>query len=118
VISNSASKRQAESQFKIRRQPSSRFPIKFLSPDSQKGQTQLERKRDKKQLKKYECVEVSRDEQHEDMCEIVDKISKNGYCLNDLFAEGDELGVGQVMDLWERKVKEEFEKDQKTNSVC
>ena len=37
---------------------------------------------------KYECVEVSLDdEQHEDMCEIIDKISD--FCLNDLFEEGD-----------------------------
>ena len=72
--------------------------------------TQLERKRDKKMLKKYECVEVTlENEQQEDMCEIIDKISNSEFCLNDLFAEGDKHGVGQVMkDLWEmdkRKVR-------------
>ena len=42
-------------------QLSSHFPVKYLSPDSQKEkqQTQLKRKRDKKMLKEYECVEVS-----------------------------------------------------------
>lgn len=105
-------------------QPSSHFPVKYLSPDSQKKkkrQTQLERKRDKKMLKKYECVEVSlNDEQHDDMCAIIDKISQSEFCLNDLFVEGDKHGVGQVMkDLWEmdkRKIKEEFMRDQKKNS--
>ena len=81
-------------------QPSSHFPVKYLSPDSQKEkkrQTQLERKRDKKMLKKYECVEVSlNDEQHDDMCAIIDKISQSEFCLNDLFVEGDKHGVGQV----------------------
>ena len=86
-------------------------------------QTKLEQKRDKKMLKKYECVEVSLDdEQHDNMCEIVNKISNNGFGLSDLFAEGDEQGVCQVMrDLWEvdkRKIKEEFERDQKRNSEC
>ena len=72
-------------------------------------------------LKKYECVEVSlNDEQHDDMCAIIDKISQSEFCLNDLFVEGDKHGVGQVIkDLWEmdkRKIKEEFMRDQKKNS--
>ena len=45
---------------------------------------------------------------------------QSDFCLNDLFAEGDKHGVGQVMkDLWEkdkRNIKEEFERDQKKNS--
>ena len=53
--------------------------------------------------------------------EVVDKISKSGLCLNDVIAEGDKNGVGQVMkELWEndkRKIKEEFERDQKANSA-
>ena len=65
-------------------------------------------------LKKYECVEVSlNDEQHDDMCAIIDKISQSEFCLNDLFVEGDKHGVGQVMkDLWEmdkRKIKGIYE---------
>ena len=53
-------------------------------------------------LKKYECVEVSlNDEQHDDIRAILDKISQSEFCLNDLFVESDKHGVGQVMDLWE-----------------
>ena len=65
-------------------------------------------------LKKYECVEVFlNDEQHDDMCAIMDKISLSEFCLNDLFVKGDKHGVGQVMkDLWEmdkRKIRGIYE---------
>lgn len=111
-----------------RLRPSSNFPVKYLSPASQnkrKRRTQLERKNDKKQLKKYEFTDVVLDDdQHREMTQIMEKISKGSF-IDDLFVEGNTHGAGELMkDLWEndkRYIKQEFEKDQKDNctySAC
>ena len=56
------------------------------------------------------------DDQNREMSDIVEKISEHNF-IDDLFAEGDKHGAGQMMkDLWEMdksNIRKEYEKDQK-----
>ena len=104
-----------------RLQPSSTFPTKYLSPASKNKRiklTQLERKNDKKLLKKYEFTDVVlEDEQHEEMSRIVEKISSQNF-IDDLFSSMTGESKKMLRDLWEndkRNIKGEYEKDQKKN---
>lgn len=96
-----------------------------MSPESQKKKkqnTQLERSRDKKKLKKYEYTDIDlSDEQHEQMCEIVQKVDEHGSKeLVDLLAAGDDDTREVIQGLWEndyRSVKQEFQRDQRANGM-
>ena len=108
-----------------RQAPSSRAKLSTMSPASQfkrKQNAQAERTNDKKKLRKFENTEVTLDEeQHDEMCTIVNKIEEVGK--NDLekaFAEGDAHGVGaQIREVWvtdRRQQTDQFKADQAKNS--
>ena len=80
-----ASKRisQAPTSSKVKHtQPSSHFPLKYLSPNSQKvrkANTQAECSRDKRTLRKYEPQDlVLDDSQHDEMCKVVSELEDSG----------------------------------------
>ena len=106
-------------------QPSSHYPVKYLSPASMKKKkqnTQLERSSDKKKLKKYEYTDlILSDEQHEQMCEIMQKIDEYGSeDLADLLSTRDEDTREVIKGLWEndkRNVQREFQRDQRANGM-
>ena len=80
-------------------QPSSNFPLKYLSPNSQKARkmtTQAERSHDKPVLKKYEPQDVILDDsQHDEMYQIMSTLETGGRNeLDGVFAEADAHGVG------------------------
>ena len=113
---------------KIKRQaPSSKAKLKYMSPASQlkrKQNTLIERNNDKIKLKRYEKGEVTlAEEQHDEMCAIVDRIWEVGKDeLEKVFAEGDAHGVGtQIREIWmtdRRQQLEQFKTDQTRNSKC
>lgn len=113
-----------QSEKENRLKPSSHFPEKYLSPQSlkkKKQNTSQERIKDKRLLKKCSNMDVTLDDnQHEQMCEVIEQINKVGTDkLDALFAEGDKHGVGHaIKTLWENDVKNlktEFDTDQKRN---
>ena len=109
---------------KIKRQkPSSRARLSYMSPASQaKRRTlaQYERTNNIQKLQKYEESEVTLDdEQHSEMCQIMENIGTHD--LEMLYKEGDEHGVRKVMqDIWitdKERQRNEFASDQATNST-
>ena len=88
-------------------QPSSNYPLKYMSPASlkkRKGNTQQERNKDKKALANYRHMEVTLDdEQSNEMVEIMDKIDTVGKkTLEEIFMEAESSGVGSsVRGIWE-----------------
>jgi len=77
----------------------------------------------RKKLAKYESTEVTlADEQHEDMCEIVNRIEEvSGNELEKIFTEGDAHGVGkQIREVWttdRRQQLSQFKADQARNGM-
>jgi len=112
---------------KIRRQaPSSRAKLTYMSPASQLKRNQnriSERNNDKIKLRKYEKTEVTlADEQHDDMCNVMNKIEEvSRDDLEKVFAEGDEHGVGdKIREVWltdHRKQADQFHLDQTRNGM-
>lgn len=110
---------------KIKRQaPSSKAKLSYMSPASQTKRKQnavIERNNDKRKLTKYERTEVTlADEQHEEMCAIVDKVEEIDKAeLEKIFAEGDSHGVGtQIREVWmsdKRQQLAQFKADQDRN---
>jgi len=110
---------------KVKRQaPSSKAKLSNMSPASQlkrKQNVTSERNNDRKKLRKYENTEVTlADEQHDDMCNIVNAIEEvSKEDLEKVFAEGDMHGVGdKVREIWltdRRQQLEQFHEDQARN---
>ena len=117
---------------KVKRQAaSSRARLTYMSPYSQqrrKQNFQTERTIDKRKLSKYEKMEISlADDQHDEMCTLIDKISDGtNEDLELVFAEGDSYGVGdKLREVWKtdrRQQMRDFFKDQerngKYNKIC
>lgn len=89
-----------------RQAASSRAKLKYMSPYSQQKRrqnSQTKRMIDKRQLLKYEEMEVSlADDLHNEMCALVENISNNNIeHLESVFAEGDNYSVGdKLRDVW------------------
>ena len=107
---------------KIKRQnPSSRAKLSYMSPASQakrKKLAQYERTSNIRKLTNLEEEISLDDEQHEEMCNVVQRIGD--VELDKLCEEGDKHGVGSIMKgIWitdkDRRNKEFFD-DQATNS--
>lgn len=107
-----------------RQQPSSNYPLKYMSPASlkmRKRNTQHERNKDRKALEKYRHMEVTLDDDQSDqMVEIMDKVDTVGKkTLEEIFMEAESCGVGSsVRGIWEddkRNVKD-LKTDQERNS--
>jgi len=122
---------QESPQRKIKRQaPSSKAKLSYMSPASQAKRKQnslKERTKDKAKLSKFEKTEVTLDEeQHDEMCNIVNKIEEVGKDeLEKVFAEGEAHGVGaQIREVWvtdRRQQMDQFKADQAKNgelSMC
>ena len=115
-----------ESQKAKRTQPSSSYPLKYLSPASQhlrRRNTQCERSRDKRLLKKYAPPDVVLDdEQHQEMAMAVQKIEElaNGE-LQQLFQEVGVHGAGNdIQRAWEedkKKIQIQFNSDQQRTGI-
>ena len=113
---------------KIKRQaPSSRAKLSYMSPASQikRRQNSLsERNNDKIKLNKFEKTEITlSEEQHDEMCTIVNRIEELGKDeLEKVFADGDAHGVGsQIREVWvsdRRQQLDQFKADQTRNSRC
>ena len=109
-----------------RQQPSSNYPLKYMSPailKKRKGNTQQERNKYKKALAKYRHMEVTLDdEQSNEMVEIMDKIDTVGKkTLEEIFMEAESSGVGgSVRGIWEddKRNMKDLKTDQERNSKC
>ena len=109
---------------KNRQAPSSKAKLSYMSPASQSKRKQnalTERNNDKRKLTKYEKTEVTlADEQHEEMCAIMNKVEEVDKAeLEKIFAEGDSHGVGtQIREVWmtdRRQQLAQFRADQDRN---
>ncbi|XP_065897671.1 uncharacterized protein [Dysidea avara] len=110
---------------KIKQQAaSSRAKLTYMSPGSRMKRSQraiMERGVDKRKLARYEATEVAlADEQHTEMCSVMDAIDQVAADdLQCIFEEGEALGVGgKLREIWttdKREQKEEFQKDQAKN---
>jgi len=110
---------------KVKRQAaSSRARLTYMSPNSRvkrKQNASMERGIAKRKLAKYENTELTlADEQHTQMCDIVNII--DGVLVNDLqkiFEEGETHGVsGKLKEIWmtdRRQNIEQFKQDQARN---
>ena len=98
-----------------------------MSPASQLKRRQhaaMERGIDKRKLARYEATEVAlAEEQHTEMCNVVDAIDQ--VAIDDLqriFEEEEAHGVGEKLrEIWttdKREQKEQFQKDQARNGEC
>ena len=113
---------------KIKQQAaSSRAKLTYMSPGSRMKRSQraiMERGVDKRKLARYEATEVAlADEQHTEMCSVMDAIDQVAADdLQCIFEEGEALGVGgKLREIWttdKREQKEEFQKDQAKNGKC
>lgn len=111
---------------KVKRQaPSSRAKLTYMSPASQSKRKQnslIERNNDKIKLTKFEKTEITlAEEQHDEMCTIVNRIEEVGKDeLEKVFADGDAHGVGaQIREVWmtdRRQQLDQFKADQIRNS--
>ena len=95
-----------------------------MSPASQlkrKMNATMERGLDKKKLARYENTEITLgDEQHTQMCNVVDAIDHVAVDdLQHIFEEGEAHGVGdKLKEIWttdKRQQLEQFQKDQAKN---
>ena len=107
---------------KIKRQSSSsRARLTYMSPASQqrrKSNAQSERSNMIRKLEKYSDADVTlNDEQHDEMCSVVERISNED--LDKVFREGSEHGVGELMkEIWytdSKHQQQHFLQDQSTN---
>ena len=96
-----------------------------MSPASQSKRKQnslTERNNDKIKLTKFEKTEITlAEEQHDEMCTIVNRIEEVGKDeLEKVFADGDAHGVGaQIREVWvtdRRQQLDQFKADQARNS--
>jgi hypothetical protein len=73
---------QAPTSSKMKHIQPSHFPLKYLSPNSQnerRTNTQAERSRDKRALRKYEPQDLILDDsQHDEMCQVVSTLESHG----------------------------------------
>ena len=82
--------------------------------EKRRKNTQHERSRDKKHLQKYSALDVTlNNNQHEEMCTLVEKISENGSTeLESVIIEADKSGVGSaIRSIWDSNLatmKKEF----------
>ena len=107
-----------------RQAPSSRAKLTYMSPASQSKRKQnslTERNNDKIKLTKFEKTEITlAEEQHDEMCTIVNRIEEVGKDeLEKVFADGDAHGVGaQIREVWvteRRQQLDQFKADQARN---
>lgn len=108
-------------------QPSSNYPLKFLSPKSveKKQKIHQERTHDKKLLNKFSGMDVAlNDLQNEEMTALVNKITEIGSEeVKSAIEEGEkhQCGIGSTIKaIWDNDVaamKKEFNVDQKENSL-
>ncbi len=104
-----------------RQQPTSHFPLKFMSPSSQKKREKNAQRNRSKILQKYSHTELSLDdEQHEELSRLVNAIDEQeGDDLNQLLSDVGTHGVRDaVNEIWQmdkRKMKDAFAKDQSEN---
>ena len=113
----STSSQQKENRVK----PTSHFPEKYLSPKSLKKKRQNMQQERSKLLKKYTHLEVTlNEEQHDEMCSIMEKVTQVGAEeVESSLVDSDKYGVGSaVRAIWENDLKKEFNKDQHQNSKC
>ena len=111
---------------KVKRQSaSSKARLSYMSPASQlkrRQNAQYTRKLSAQKLAKYEENEVMlNEEQHTEMCSIVERTKNDD--LEKLLKEGNEHGVGELMkEIWftDRKCQiQQFANDQATNGeIC
>ena len=115
-----------ESQKAKRTQPSSSYPLKYLSPTSQhlrRMNTQYERSHDKRLLRKYAPPDVILDdEQHQEMAMAVQKIEELANSeLQQLFQEAGVHGAGNdIQRAWEEdknKIQIQFNSDQQRTGI-
>ena len=107
-----------------RQQPSSNYPLKYLSPTSlkkRKSNTQQERNKDKKALAKYRHLEVTLDDnQSDELVEIMDKIETVGKeTLEEILLEAESSGVGSsIRGIWkdDKRNTKDIKIDQQQNS--
>ena len=110
---------------KVKRQAAaSRAKLTYMSPASQqkrKMNATMERGLDKKKLARYENTEITLgDEQHTQMCNVVDAIDRVAVDdLQRIFEEGEAHGVGdKLKEVWttdKRQQLEQFQRDQAKN---
>ena len=107
-----------------RQQPTSRCPLKYMSPASQKKRkenVQQDRSRNTKLLQKYSHTEVTLDDdQHEELSALVNAIDEQeDGNLQQFLSEAASHGVkDSVEEIWKmdrRKMAESFNKDQREN---
>ena len=104
-----------------RQQPSSNYPLKYMSPASlkrRKSNTQQERN---KNSISYRHMEVTLDDdQSDELVEIMDKIEEVGKTtLDEIFLEAESSGVGSsIRGIWEEDKwnMKNLKKDQEQNS--
>ena len=107
---------------KLKRQSStSRARLTYMSPASQKSRksnAQIERSNMMRKLEKLRGADVTlNDEQHDEMCSLVERI--NNEDLDKIFLEGSEHGVGDLMkEIWftdSKRQRQQFLQDQSKN---
>ena len=107
-----------------RQQPSSNYPLKFMSPASRKkrkSNTQQERNKDKRALAKYQHMEITLDdEQNDELVDIMEKVENVGKdTLEEIFLEADTCGAGNTLrQIWEddKRNTKDIILDQQRNS--
>lgn len=110
-----------------RQQPSSNYPLKFMSPAShkkRKSNTQQERNKDKRALAKYRHMEVTLDdEQNDELVDIMEKVETVGKdTLEEIFSEAETstYGAGNTLRrIWKddkRNTNKDIILDQQRNS--
>ena len=74
--------------------------------------TQAERSRDKRTLKKYEPQDIILDDcQHDEMCQVLSTLENDGHSeLDSVFAEADAHGVGTNVHKTWKNDKHHFQK--------
>ena len=106
---------------KVKRQTaSSRARLTYMSPSSRTKRKQnatMERGLDKRKLARYENTEITlSEEQHTEMCDIMDAVDRVGADdLQRIFEEGESHGIGnKLKEIWtmdKRQQLESFQKD-------
>ena len=111
-----------------RQQPSSNYPLKYMSPASlkkRKSNTQQERNKDKRALAKYRHMELTLDdEQNDELVDIMAKVETVGKdTLEEIFTEAETSACGAANTLrciWEhdKRNTKDIILDQQRNSMC
>lgn len=109
-----------------RQQPSSNYPLKYMSPASvkkRKSNTQQERNKDKRALAKYQHMEITLDdEQNDELVDIMKKVESVGKdALEEIFSEAETSTGDTLRHIWEgdkRSNTTDIILDQERNSKC